>query len=52
VTVDDELLIELIKPDSNGKIGKDALIKQIIRKEPILFKLEYSKNLHECSSDK
>ena len=34
MTIDDELLLELIKPDSNGKIGK----------EPIWYKLEHSEN--------
>lgn len=44
MTIDDELLLELIKPDSKGKIGKVALIKQIIGKEPIFYKLEHDEN--------
>ena len=45
MTIDDELLLELIKPDRIGKIGKEALVLKILanyRKEIIGYKLEES----------
>jgi len=30
MTIDDELVLELIKPDRDGKVGKDALILKIL----------------------
>jgi hypothetical protein len=40
MTIDDELILELIKPDRSGKVGKDAPIIQIIGDADIAYKLE------------
>lgn len=42
MTIDDELIHELIKPDRYGKIGKEALIIKIIRNRKIDCRLEES----------
>jgi len=40
MTIDDELLLELFKPDRYGKIGKDALIVKIVGTRKISYRLE------------
>lgn len=40
MTIDDELILELIKPDRNGKVGKDAPIIRIVGSGDIEYKLE------------
>ena len=42
MTIDDELLLELIKPDSSGKIGDNAPILNIIGEKEIVYTLEES----------
>lgn len=44
MTIDDELLLELFKPDKYGKVGKDALIVNVVK----TLKLEYT--LEESTS--
>lgn len=40
MTIDDELILELFKPDRYGKVGKDALIVKIVGKRAIYYNLE------------
>lgn len=40
MTIDDELLLELFKPDTSGKVGKDALIVKIVGTRRITYRLE------------
>lgn len=40
MTIDDELIYELIKPDRYGKVGKDALIVKVVGTRKIDYKLE------------
>jgi hypothetical protein len=40
MTIDDELLLELLKPEKNGKVGKDALIVKVVGNLKIDYKLE------------
>lgn len=40
MTIDDELLIELFKPDANGKIGENALIVKIVGTTNFEYELE------------
>ena len=40
MTIDDELLLELFKPDRYGKVGKDALIVKIVGRRAIYYNLE------------
>ena len=42
MTITDELLYEILKPNSNGKISSDAPIRKIIGKQEIAYKLEKS----------
>ncbi len=42
MTIDDELLLEIFKPDCYGNLGKDALIIQLIGSGDIKFTLEES----------
>lgn len=42
MTIDDELLLELIRPDSKGKITEAGLIVAITGKKEIVYKLEQS----------
>jgi len=45
MTIDDELILELIKPDESGNIGKEALILKVLKKHEGLiigYKLEES----------
>ncbi len=41
MTIDDELLLEIIKPNLNGEIGKDALIRRIVGRDIIWYRLEH-----------
>jgi hypothetical protein len=45
MTIDDELLLELFKPDYYGNIGKDALIVNIVGTPIIDYKLEESEEV-------
>lgn len=40
MTIDDELLVELFKPDKYGKVGKNALIVKVVGTRNIHYKLE------------
>jgi len=40
MTIDDELIYELIKPNKYGEVGKDALIVKIVGTRKINYKLE------------
>jgi len=42
MTIDDELLIELFKPEKSGKVGKYALIGKVVGTLKIDYKLEES----------
>jgi len=42
MTIDDELILELIKPDSNGRITEGGLIVAITGTRKVLYKLEES----------
>jgi hypothetical protein len=42
MTIDDELLLELFKPDRYGKVGKGALIVKIVGRADIGYNLEQS----------
>jgi hypothetical protein len=42
LTIDDELILELIKPDAKGKVTEEALIVDITGTKEILYKLEES----------
>ena len=42
MTIDDELLLELIKPDSLGEVGEGALIVSVVGTKKIKYKLEQS----------
>ena len=42
MTIDDELLLEFFKPDKHGKIGKNALIINIVGTRNIFYTLEKS----------
>ena len=42
MTIDDELILELIKPDIHGKVGEKALIVKIVGTQKIEYKLEES----------
>ena len=42
MTIDDELLIDLLKPDQYGNIGDDALVVKIVGTRRIDYKLEDS----------
>ena len=46
MTIDDELLLEIIKPDRNGKVSKGAVITKMLGEEPsrISYKLEVSRS--------
>lgn len=46
MTIDDELLVELFKPDRYGKIGENALIVKIMRRKNIRFNLEESREFY------
>ena len=45
MTIDDELIYELIKPDRYGKVGKDAFIVKVVGTRKIDSKLEEPKEL-------
>jgi hypothetical protein len=47
MTIDDELLVELMKPEPNGKVGKEAMIVKIIGKSNIDYNLEVSSTCWE-----
>lgn len=40
MTIDDELLLELLKPEKSGRVGKDALIVKVVGTLKIDYKLE------------
>jgi len=40
MTIDDELLVELFKPERDGKVGKGALIAKIVGTRRIIYTLE------------
>ena len=40
MTIDDELLVELFKPDIHRKVGKNALIVKVVKTLKIDYKLE------------
>lgn len=40
MTIDDELLLELFKPDRYGKVGDNALITDVVGTRNILYRLE------------
>ena len=40
MTIDDELILELIKPDMHGKVGEKALIVKIVGTRKIEYGLE------------
>jgi hypothetical protein len=40
MTIDDELLVELFKPDRYGKVGKDALIVKVVGRRDIHYNFE------------
>lgn len=42
LTIDDELILELIRPDSEGRITGEGLIVAITGTKDILYKLEES----------
>jgi len=42
MTIDDELLLELVRPDARGRVRKEALIVSIIGTKEIQYKLEES----------
>jgi len=42
MTIDDELLLELIKPDSLGEVGEGALIVSVVGTKKVKYKLEQS----------
>lgn len=42
MTIDDELILELIKPDPDGRIGEESLIVAITGTKAIIYKLEES----------
>ena len=42
MTIDDELILELIKPERDGKVGEKALIIGIVGQKEISYKLEES----------
>lgn len=44
MTIDDELIYELIKPDRYGKVGEKALIIKIVGTRKIIYKLEESES--------
>jgi len=44
MTIDDELLLEIIKPDRYGKVGEKALIVKVVGTLKIDYKLEESKD--------
>ena len=44
MTIDDELLLELFKPDIHGKVGDNALIVKIVGTRRIKYSLEESVN--------
>jgi len=50
MTIDDELLLELFKPDRYGKVGKDALIQKVVGTLNINYKLEEPKD-YQTKSD-
>ena len=43
MTIDDELLVELIKPDKFGEIGKNALLVKVVGTRKFTFSLEEPK---------
>ncbi|MGA3289883.1 MAG: hypothetical protein ABSD42_06565 [Candidatus Bathyarchaeia archaeon] len=51
MTIDDELILELIKPDKKGEVGKDALIFKIVGNKKIKYKLEKSEIHYEFYVD-
>ena len=51
MTIDDELLIELIKPEQNGKVGKDAPIIRIAGSADIECKLEELDSFYRDHND-
>ena len=42
MTIDDELLLEIIKPKPDGKVGENALIVKVVGREEIRYNLEHS----------
>ena len=42
MTITDELLYEILKPESNGKISNDAPITKILDKKQIVYKIDKS----------
>jgi hypothetical protein len=40
MTIDDELIYELIKPDNHGKIGEGALIAKVVGTRDVQYRLE------------
>jgi len=42
MTITDELLYEILKPESNGKISNDAPITKILDKKQIIYKIDKS----------
>jgi hypothetical protein len=44
MTIDDELLLELLKPEKSGKVGKDALIVKVVGTLKVDYKLEKSED--------
>ena len=54
MTIDDELLLELFKPDRYGNIGKDALIVDVVKTLAFDYKLEetFQPNYHRFSGEK
>jgi len=51
MTIDDELLLELIKPDENGEVGESALIIKIVGTKKIEYKIEQSEIDYELYWD-
>ena len=47
MTIDDELLLELIKPKLDGKVGENALIAKVVGLEEIRYTLEHSETYSE-----
>ena len=46
MTIDDELLVELFKPDRYGKIGKGALIVNVVGRKDVEYSLEELQRFH------
>lgn len=51
MTIDDQLLHELFKPDKNVKVGKGALIKKVVRTRILSYALEESSSYTVPSED-